>query len=523
MTRWAITADLNRCVGCQTCTAACKHANATLRDIQWRKVIDIEAGEFPDVRRSFMPVGCMQCEDAPCLDVCPSTATRKRDDGIVTIDYDMCIGCGYCILACPYQARSKVTKPRTAYGGKAMRHEKQREDPARIGVAQKCTFCVDRIDYGLENGLTPGIDPEATPACVNACISNALQFGDVEDPNSNVSTLLTENHHFRMHEELGTGPGIFYLWDKAGGEAPAPDMKMVADPIGAAQISPQHQTAWDWRASANFIFGGAGTGLMIASAIAGLFGINTQIPVLAAMMLIGLGLLCVFAEISRPLRFINVLFNARTSWMTREALAAMPLFGAGLLSVWFNSAALGVVAGLGALAFLYAQSRILLATKGIPSWRQAQIVPLIVSTGLTEGLGLFAIYGIFAGFSAPLTTWLALLLLGLIGLRAFTWHSYRKALGQTGAPTKTFEVLDNTVFKLTAAHQAIPAALVAASLFAGPVALAIGAALALAAGWLFKFTLITKAAHNQGYAINHMPARGAGDTAPGFKPGWTNS
>ena len=108
MTRWAMVADLRRCVGCQTCTAACKHANATPPGVQWRRVLDMEFGEYPDVQRAFVPVGCMHCDEPPCMDVCPTTATNKRADGIVTIDYDLCIGCAYCAVACPYQARYKT-------------------------------------------------------------------------------------------------------------------------------------------------------------------------------------------------------------------------------------------------------------------------------------------------------------------------------------------------------------------------------------------------------------------------------
>ena len=93
--------------------------------------------------------------------------------------------------------------------------EEQAFDEKRLGVATKCTFCVDRIDAGIEKGQRPGVDPEATPACVNACIAGALAFGDLDDDESNVSRLLAENQHFRMHEQLGTGPGFFYLWDKA--------------------------------------------------------------------------------------------------------------------------------------------------------------------------------------------------------------------------------------------------------------------------------------------------------------------
>lgn len=214
MTRYVMVADLNRCVGCQTCTASCKQTNATLPGVQWRKVLDIEMGTYPNVDRLFMPVGCQHCSDPPCMSVCPSTATGQRADGLVTIDYDICIGCSYCAVACPYQARYKVETPRFAYGDTPTDNEAIRFDAKRIGVAQKCTFCSDRIDAGLAKGLTPGVDPEASPACVNACIADALKFGDLEDMESNVSKLLIEKSWFRMHEELGTNPGFYYLWDE---------------------------------------------------------------------------------------------------------------------------------------------------------------------------------------------------------------------------------------------------------------------------------------------------------------------
>ena len=212
MTRWAMTADLRRCVGCQTCTAACKHANATPPGVQWRRVLDMEFGTFPNVQRVFVPVGCQHCDEPSCMTVCPTTATKKRADGIVTIDYDLCIGCAYCAVACPYQARYKTERPTFAYG-QASKHEEKRLDESRLAVATKCTFCVERIDYGLEHGLTPGVDPAATPACVNSCIADALAFGDIEDPNSNVSALLASTEHFRMHEELGTDPSVYYILD----------------------------------------------------------------------------------------------------------------------------------------------------------------------------------------------------------------------------------------------------------------------------------------------------------------------
>ncbi|MGE3597193.1 MAG: 4Fe-4S dicluster domain-containing protein [Dehalococcoidia bacterium] len=215
MTRYAMIADLDRCVGCQTCTAACRHANATPPGVQWRRVLDVESGTYPDVQRHFIPTGCQHCAEPPCMEVCPSTATRKRADGIVTIDYDLCIGCAYCFVACPYQARFKISAPRFAFGETPTPSESRTMDEARINVAMKCDFCADRIDKGRAQGLTPGVDPDATPVCANACIAGALHFGDADDPNSNVSTILRERTHFRMHEELGTEPGFYYVYKDA--------------------------------------------------------------------------------------------------------------------------------------------------------------------------------------------------------------------------------------------------------------------------------------------------------------------
>ncbi|MDP1634241.1 MAG: 4Fe-4S dicluster domain-containing protein [Gallionellaceae bacterium] len=214
MPRYIMTADLRRCIGCQTCTAACRQTNATPPGVQWRQVIDVESGEYPDVRRSFIPVGCQHCGDPPCMHVCPTTATYQRDDGLVEIDYEKCIGCGYCAVACPYQARHITHRATFAYGDKPMAPEEARFDARRMSVATKCTFCVERVDAAKENGLTPGVDPEVTPACVNSCIAGVLAFGDKQDPHSNVSKLLDETQHFRMHEELGTDPGFYYIWDK---------------------------------------------------------------------------------------------------------------------------------------------------------------------------------------------------------------------------------------------------------------------------------------------------------------------
>jgi phenylacetyl-CoA:acceptor oxidoreductase subunit 1 len=524
MTRWVMLADLERCVGCQTCTAACRHANATSPAVQWRKVLDIESGSYPDVRRSFVPVGCQHCEEPPCMEVCPSTATRQRPDGIVTIDYELCIGCAYCAVACPYQARFKVDAPRFAYGATTMRSELAREDPRRLGVAQKCTFCVDRVDYGIGLGITPGVDPRATPACVNACIADALHFGDLDDPHSNVSTLLREHRHFRMHEGLGTGPGFYYLHGKANGAAVLPQ----AAPIGASGttrtkgVEPWLQSHWDWRAAANFMCGGAGAGLFVLAVLAGLASASPVSLALVALALVAAGLFCVWLEIGRPWRFINVLLHPQQSWMTRESIVALAFFALGLAALWSGSRGMLAAAALAALGFLYCQARVLAAAKGIPAWRAPRIVPLIIVTGLCEGAGLFLAASALLAPLAPMRMAAAAGLAVLAAMRAVVWRAYLDSL-DGGAPSRTLEVLRAFDLWFLLSGVLAPLVLIAAAFMApgaeAPLFVLAGAS-AFAAGWALKYILITRAAYNQGFALAHVPVRGSGAAGPPVQPGW---
>jgi len=213
MTRYVMAADLRRCIGCQTCTAACKLANGTPPGVQWRRVLDMEVGVYPDVHRVFLPTGCQHCANPPCEEVCPTKATFIKEDGTVQIDYDLCFGCAYCAVACPYDARFRVEKEHFAYGDQPMPNEAHKLNKATIGVAQKCTFCSDVVEAGVAKGHKAGEHPDASPACVNSCITGALIFGDKDDPESHINALLEQSEYFRMHEELGTEPGFYYIWD----------------------------------------------------------------------------------------------------------------------------------------------------------------------------------------------------------------------------------------------------------------------------------------------------------------------
>lgn len=527
MTRWAMVADLERCVGCQTCTAACRHSNATSPAVQWRKVLDVEAGIYPNVRRIFVPVGCQHCADPPCMHVCPTTATRQRADGIVTIDYDLCIGCAYCEVACPYQARFLVHEPHFAYDA-ATKNEVERDDPARLGVAQKCTFCADRIDFGMENGLAPGVDSRATPACVNACIADALHFGDVDDPDSNVSRLLREQRNFRMHAELGTSPGFYYLYGKTSspevGNTTVPDVALAGGQLRAHGVEPSLQKHWDWKAAGNFICGGMGSGLFVFTAVASLRYDGLASLGWAALGLVALGLFLVLLKIGRPLRFIYVLRQPQRSWMTREAWIAAVFFPLAGAALWYRQPALLVAAAAVGMLFLCSQAMILREAKGIPAWRTSRIVPLVVVTGLAEGSGLFlAATAPFAELQslAELAGFAALL---LAALRGWIWRSYRSALVAEGAPTRTLAEFRTYGPWFFGIGLALPSLLIVAGGAVGialPLLFTAAGICIAAAGAALKFMLVTRAGFNQGFALTHTPVRGAGIAGPAVKPGWS--
>jgi phenylacetyl-CoA:acceptor oxidoreductase subunit 1 len=210
--RWGMAIDLRRCVGCQTCTIACKQEHALPPGTAWRFVADVELGEYPDVRRLFLPMQCMHCADPPCVPVCPTGASRQREDGIVWVKDDVCVGCGYCAVACPYHARHLVHDAE-GYFGALTPSERAVARPGRHGVMTKCTFCKERVDEGLARGLTPGVDPDATPMCAVACIAGVIAFGDLDDPDSRVSRLAASERAHVLSPECGTDPRVYYLAD----------------------------------------------------------------------------------------------------------------------------------------------------------------------------------------------------------------------------------------------------------------------------------------------------------------------
>jgi phenylacetyl-CoA:acceptor oxidoreductase subunit 2 len=273
---------------------------------------------------------------------------------------------------------------------------------------------------------------------------------------------------------------------------------------------PWQQRSWDWRAAGNFIGGGAGTGLIVFAALSGASGTPLAAFMLAGLALVGLGLFCVSLELGRPLRALNVFRNPFTSWMGREAWTSTLLFPAGVAAAWGIPGLAWVAAAL-ALAFVYCQARLLQAAKGIPAWREPLLVPLFLTTGLVEGGGLF-----FA--SAPWhhigTLWLLLGFGALVLARMLVWLSYRRRLAGVAA-RGTGVALDRAGRVLQVAGTLVPLALVAAvalGAVSGATTAWVDAIAGLAAalaGAYTKLVIVTGAGFNQGFALTHLPVRGA--------------
>lgn len=514
--RYGMVVDVNRCVGCHTCTISCKHANDTMPGVQWRSVLDVEKGDFPDVERFFLVVGCQHCAEPPCVPVCPTGATYQRDDGLVAMDYDLCIGCGYCAVACPYQARTLAHEMKFAFG-KATVQEQHTAHPERIGVAQKCTFCIDRVDEANERGLTPGVDLEVTPVCSASCIAKAIRFGDFADPKSEVSQLIAERGSFQINDFLGTDPQIKYLYEVPnaipGRTEPAPGDDELRDPNNP--LAGPLQTFWDYRAAMNFIMGGMGSGFIVLVSLMALAG-YVPLPTLALAAPLGgiaiaIGLFFVFLEIGRKLRALNVMLKPGTSWMTREVYVVIVLYPLLALVWWSPSRPAAAALAVAAAAFLFCQARILYAGKGIPAWRAPLIPWMICVTGLSEGAGLALLASGVSG--APVNLGAIALCAGVAAIAIVAlWFAYIATAKNNHIPPLARDVLKSLMPVYVAAQFAAVAGL-ALGLAGLGILTTVAGALLIGGGALWKFVVIVRASYQQGFVLPKTPQRGSGSYA----------
>jgi Fe-S-cluster-containing dehydrogenase component len=221
---WAMVIDTRKCIGCHACTIGCVAENKLPPGVVYRPVVVRESGEYPNVQIRFLPRPCMQCDNPSCVPVCPVKATWKRPDGVVVIDYDKCIGCRYCLNACPYGARTadfgryysageaagaSAGKDRSVEGAPApWEHETNNEyaknwnrknHGSPVGNARKCHFCLHRLEVGQ------------LPMCVTTCIGRATYFGDSNDPSSLVVGLITKNNVQTLLAHLENKPQCYYI------------------------------------------------------------------------------------------------------------------------------------------------------------------------------------------------------------------------------------------------------------------------------------------------------------------------
>jgi len=219
--RYGLVIDLGRCIGCWTCAVACKSESDQPLGIWWNKILggspdlDSAVGDYPNVTHTYLPLSCQHCDNPPCLKVCPVAATYKRkSDGLVLIDFSVCIGCRYCMTACPYGVRNfNWQEPEQVPSEFPLGYQENHYDPDPTsgpnrlvymptrpkGVVEKCTFCVQRVDNNLE------------PICVEVCPARARIFGDLNDPNSLPSQMIQGSAAYQLLPELGTNPSVFYI------------------------------------------------------------------------------------------------------------------------------------------------------------------------------------------------------------------------------------------------------------------------------------------------------------------------
>ncbi len=328
MPNYGFVIDLKKCIGCHACTIACKAEHDIPVGVNRCWVKTVEKGRFPDAQRLFLPVLCNQCADAPCMNICPTSALFRRHDGIVDLHGDACIGCKACMAACPYDQLFIDPNTRTA---------------------EKCNFCANRIENQLE------------PACVSVCPTECRIFGDLDDSTAAVAQIVQREAFTVRKPEKGTGPKVFYL--SADDSIIQPEIAsrpfifkeggVHLRPLGSRDPDPQspgdprvdydvpHKKAWGIDLVLYLLTKGISTGALFLGAVLWLMGDRSALSGLAAPLVSSvfsaLTALVLVMDLERPERFYYILTRPNwTSWMARGA---------------FILAAHGVIGGLWALAW----------------------------------------------------------------------------------------------------------------------------------------------------------------------------
>lgn len=362
--KWGKVIDNSKCIGCHACSTACKSEHLVPLSVNRTYVKQVEVGVYPEVSRHFQVTRCNQCEDAPCVPVCPVTAMFKRPDGIVDFDRDVCIGCKACIAACPYDAIHISPDSNSA---------------------EKCNFCAHRIDQGME------------PACVVVCPEEAIIVGNLNDPESEVSQILARQKVDVRKPEKGTSPKVFYvdaneatlnptaakytgmhMWSDQNEGYPVEEIESSIRSIAAARVAYDvpHKAPWDWKVSLYTWTKSIAAGVFMIYALLGMLGHTldtswtTSIAAVGGVFLALTGVLLI-ADLKHPARFYRIFTRPQwKSWLVRGAFIILGysivlalLFIAGISNMsglakalWIPGLILG---GFTAIytAFLFSQSK----------------------------------------------------------------------------------------------------------------------------------------------------------------------
>lgn len=431
--RYGFVIDQNRCIGCHACTVACKEEHNIAVGVNRTWVKYVEKGVYPETRRHFAVLRCNHCDDAPCIEICPTVALFRRPDGIVDFDHERCIGCKSCMQACPYDALYI--------------------DPDR-NTAAKCNFDASRVEMGYK------------PACEVVCPTQAILSGDLDDPQSDISRRIAMDKVTVRKPEKGTKPKLFYagvegdllspgmmepqsshFWaEKALGE----DLYALASggtdrpvPGGAREVyDVPHMTPWGKKIATYLWTKSIAAGVLLLSTLFLNMGfqhdelvLNFFSPIVSLIFLTATMLLLVF-DLKKPSRFLFLLTKPNlNSWLTLGGYVLM-IFGA-LTALWLGqrvltgtvsnvviwAAALFAIASAGYSAFLFAQAR------GRDFWQSPLLFWHLLVQAIIAGAAMLTLVGVFTGVTVPMFYWLANLLVisllvsvGMIFAELFLTH-----------------------------------------------------------------------------------------------------
>ena len=414
MTRLGFALLSDSCIGCHACTVACKSEHDVPLGVNRTWVKYIETGEFPNTGRSFSVMRCNQCDDAPCMTICPTSALYRAPNGVVDFNDDNCIGCKSCMNACPYDAL--YINPET-------------------NTAHKCNFCNHRVEVGLE------------PACVVVCPTHAIVTGDLDDPNSEVSKIVARDKTAVRAPEQGTNPKVFYrgvdqasldptrtqisndgmIWADTTPNHSTITPKM-ADHSGTGVVArtaytTAHQMTWKSKVSGYLVTKAIAAGAMLSASLLVVMGHGSDqaavgvVPPIVAGVFIAITGALLIADLKQPSRFLYILTKSNTdSWLVRGAwilgafaalVAVWGLFGladsGGPLQVLALPVSLLAAGVAGYTAFLFGQC------EGRDLWQTPLLLPILLAQAVIAGGAAFAIFDVFIDVPEARTIWIVFL------------------------------------------------------------------------------------------------------------------